>query len=262
MDSDVWGVLARRFATGTFLRRVFPLLLAWLERGVGDGNDGVSVGNEEMRCCCRRVSTAAAVRGSAEGEGGTKEAESRREPQGQERKQGERAGGEGYEPEQEPTQEPEQEPEQEAKDRVPQTRERGRKGHEARAAAAGPTSAFPRNDASSGEEVITPTTKSARPSRMPPPTWNGVPGRRGGGGGRGSGGRSGGGGSAASGVQVQVAAAASLSQGVFECLGESIAESEKNWLQEPERREERGRRGRGLLFCGDRGGARQWARYR
>lgn len=34
MAAGLWGVLARRFGNGPFLRFVFPLLLAWVDRGV------------------------------------------------------------------------------------------------------------------------------------------------------------------------------------------------------------------------------------
>lgn len=35
----MWTTLAKRIGARTFLRRAFPILLGWLERGVGGGTD-------------------------------------------------------------------------------------------------------------------------------------------------------------------------------------------------------------------------------
>lgn len=34
MEAGLWGILARRFGAGVFLRSVFPVLLTWVDRGV------------------------------------------------------------------------------------------------------------------------------------------------------------------------------------------------------------------------------------
>lgn len=45
MEAELWGVLARRFGNGPFLRHAFPLLLAWLDLGVNGDISGGGKGN-------------------------------------------------------------------------------------------------------------------------------------------------------------------------------------------------------------------------
>ncbi|CAM9221484.1 unnamed protein product, partial [Scytosiphon promiscuus] len=221
MNSDVWGVLARRIATETFLRRVFPLLLAWLEQGVGVHDDG----EKETSCCCdglKTVSTRAsggeaedqAGEEGIEEEQGAQKQEQEQDGQEQQEEQGQRE--DGHEPEEE--QGPE---EKQTADRAPQTRDKGRGGGE-EGAAARPTVVSPRNNASG---KVIPTANNERSSSPQCLGRNGGSARQGG---VGVGGRpgertakAGGGGSAAS--RVQVAAAASVSHGIFDCLGPALA---------------------------------------
>lgn len=56
MDSNIWGVIARRVGNESFLRHVFPLLLGWLERGLEAETDAC-VGSERHQFC--RVHAAA-----------------------------------------------------------------------------------------------------------------------------------------------------------------------------------------------------------
>lgn len=48
MDSNIWGIIARRVGSESFLRHVFPLLLEWLEHGVGQETE-TCVGNDRRQ---------------------------------------------------------------------------------------------------------------------------------------------------------------------------------------------------------------------
>lgn len=166
MDSNIWGVLARRIGNEAFLRQVFPLLLAWLERGVEDPDADVRLGNTNHRCCA--VQAAAPLRQAEETtSGGTS-----------------------------------------------QNTQQVRSGDETRPATTVTVSS--RSDTSG---VVTPTNGSVgRADRAPSPeNRDAFQGLEIGGGGGVEVTRMDGADSAASGVQV--AAAASISLEVFECLG-------------------------------------------
>lgn len=71
MAAGLWGVLARRFGNGPFLRLVFPLLLAWVDRGVeGDALVDKGVDREEHRGSSADGGDGGAVRDEDDGSGG------------------------------------------------------------------------------------------------------------------------------------------------------------------------------------------------
>lgn len=66
--ADVWSTLAKRIGAGTFLQRAFPILLAWLERGVGGGNYDKEIrgaDRDRRKCLTRRRGFVNGARGQS-----------------------------------------------------------------------------------------------------------------------------------------------------------------------------------------------------
>lgn len=194
MDSNIWGVLARRIGNGPFLRHAFPLLVAWLERGVveeeaGEVDADVRLGNnnndnQNHRSDCAAHAAALLHRAGKGASGG-----------------------------------------------APHDTQKARSGRGTRSATAlsvssrtgTPGAATPTNGSDRREDIASSSPPPPPPFSSSPETTRGMVRGRGGGGGGGGGGegvemtRPGGADSDAS--RVQVAAAAAVSLLVFECLG-------------------------------------------
>lgn len=75
MDSCLWGVLVRRIGNGPFLRRAFPFLLTWLDRGLEgevleDVNAGLCWRKHEGETKPTTAPTASPARANGESVGG------------------------------------------------------------------------------------------------------------------------------------------------------------------------------------------------